>query len=212
MSNLEPSGPAQPTLDQVYEAPGNQADKEPAQEAATSANAQAPRGQEQRVPSQQSSGIEDATGSSLGRGIHGAPPGEEVNGETNSQDIQARELDGQQMGASGEGAVRDVVDKKPGATGGQDDMASDLDRYVSPLFEGGLEPSAEGMVKTNKPIERRRSRHQCERPNRTREKRTLMLGAYWDNAVVQLTQWIRTTIPISMYMKGRCVGNMAASQ
>lgn len=128
MSALEPSGPAQPSLDQVYETSGNAASKEPAQERTSAANAQAPRGQDQRIPTQQSSGIEQATASSLGRGVHGAPPGEEVYGETSSRDIQSRELDGQQMRASGEGDVANIVGSKPGATGGQDDMASELDR------------------------------------------------------------------------------------
>jgi len=38
------------------------------------------------------------------------------------------ELDGAQMRASGEGQVADVVDRKPGATGGEESLTSDLDR------------------------------------------------------------------------------------
>lgn len=41
-----------------------------------------------------------------------------------------KELDGEQMRAPGEGEIATAVDEKPGATGGEHDMASDLDRYV----------------------------------------------------------------------------------
>lgn len=74
--------------------------------------------------------IDEATPSSLGRGIHGAPPGEEAHGGTHESVGRHNELDGEQMRAPGEGDVADIVDKKPGATGEQVDLAADLDRYV----------------------------------------------------------------------------------
>ena len=40
------------------------------------------------------------------------------------------EMDGQQMRAPGEGDIYDTVNQKPGATGTQKDLASDLDRSV----------------------------------------------------------------------------------
>jgi len=62
------------------------------------------------------------------RGVRGAPPGEEAKGETEETMGRHNELDGQQMRASGEGQVADVVDKKPGASGVQESFTSDLDR------------------------------------------------------------------------------------
>ena len=70
----------------------------------------------------------EATPSSLGHGVHGAPAGEEARGLTHEDVGRHKELDGEQMRASGEGDVASVVDRKPGATGGEGDLASDLDR------------------------------------------------------------------------------------
>lgn len=74
------------------------------------------------------SSVDEATPSSLGRGIRGAPPGEEVRGETEESVGRNKELDGEQMRAPGEGEVAGVVDQKPGATGEQDDQAADMDK------------------------------------------------------------------------------------
>jgi len=60
--------------------------------------------------------------------VRGAPPGEEAKGETEETVGRHNEMDGQQMRASGEGQVADVVDKKPGASGEQESFTSDLDR------------------------------------------------------------------------------------
>ena len=54
MSALDPTGPAQPSLDQSYEAAGNPASKEPIQEHASNVNARAPATSDQRIPAQQS--------------------------------------------------------------------------------------------------------------------------------------------------------------
>ena len=58
MSNLEPTGPAQPSLDQVYQTAGNPAEKEPAEQQAANVNANAPAVGDQRVPSKQSTYVQ----------------------------------------------------------------------------------------------------------------------------------------------------------
>ena len=167
MSNLNPTAPSQPTLDQSYETPGNPVDTEPAERFQATRNAGASetaRPGDQRIPTKQSkfvslttpppapptpfpkrrsafanrravlhlrSGIQDATPSSLGYGVHGAPPGEESRGFSQSQLDRNQELEGEQMRASGEGDVADTVQAKPGAVGSQADFSSDLDRYGS---------------------------------------------------------------------------------
>ncbi|KAI9720765.1 MAG: hypothetical protein M1828_005556 [Chrysothrix sp. TS-e1954] len=130
MSNLEPSAPAQPELNQVYTTPGNPAQTEPAEDSLAHSQATAnTTTTDKRVPTKQTSSIDEATPSSLGYGVHGAGPGEEARGGTHESVGRSNELDGNtQMRAPGEGDVRDVVMEKPGATGGQSDMASDLDR------------------------------------------------------------------------------------
>lgn len=52
MSALDPTGPSQPKLDQVYQAEGNPSQKEPAEKSAANANAHAPATGEERIPSQ----------------------------------------------------------------------------------------------------------------------------------------------------------------
>jgi len=132
MSGLDPSGPSQPTIEQGYEASGNPATKEPAEESKAQANAADNSGAvDQRIPSEQSSSVDEATGSSLGRGVHGAGPGEEQYGTTHEEAGRNQELDAQQMAAPGEGDVRDAVvgeNGRQGATGGQEGLESDLDR------------------------------------------------------------------------------------
>jgi len=56
MSALEPTGASQPTLDDVYTAPGNPAESSPAEQAAKSKNANSNSGQavDQRIPTTQS--------------------------------------------------------------------------------------------------------------------------------------------------------------
>ncbi|KAI1377606.1 hypothetical protein F4677DRAFT_444197 [Hypoxylon crocopeplum] len=126
---MEPSGPAQPPKGTAYETQGNPATSNPSEQH-TSARHHAHGGRttEDRVPPSQSSGLRDAVPSSLGYGVHGAPAGEERYGRTHEQVGRSRELEGDQMRAPGEGDVASVVDRKPGATGSQPDLASDIDR------------------------------------------------------------------------------------
>jgi hypothetical protein len=131
MSALDPSGPSQPTLQQAYETPGNAASKNPSEQASTSANAadDSPA-VDQRIPQKQAS-EDQANPSALGRGIHGAPTGEEGKGLSNEDVGRHKELDGQQMAAPGEGDVADAVagrGTKGNVGGEQPDLASDLDR------------------------------------------------------------------------------------
>lgn len=123
---MDPSGPAQPRLDQSYEVTGNAATKAAPEQLAAAKNRAAPGAGEIRTGRRQGD-ISDATPSSLGYGITGAPPGEETRGYTNSDQFRGGDLDGEQMRAPGEGDVTRAVNEKPGATGEQPDLASDLD-------------------------------------------------------------------------------------
>lgn len=78
-----------------------------------------------RTPSSQP---QEAIPSSLGHGVRGAPPGEEKFGRTNEQVGRHQELEGDKMRMLNEGDVADAVNRKPGASGSQPDLASDLDR------------------------------------------------------------------------------------
>ncbi|KAI0478529.1 hypothetical protein GGR56DRAFT_672552 [Xylariaceae sp. FL0804] len=127
---MDPSGPAQPPLDTAYTTAGNPATGNPAEQQA--ARQQQPSGRtvaERGPASQPSGGIEDATPSSLGQGVRaGAPAGEERLGRSEEQVGRHRELEGEQMRAPGEGDVASAVESKPGASGAEPDLASDLDR------------------------------------------------------------------------------------
>lgn len=79
------------------------------------------------MPTKQSSSINDATPSSLGRGIHGAPPGEERHGQKHDTGT-AGDTEADQMSAPGEDKIADAVDKKPGASGSEPGLESELDR------------------------------------------------------------------------------------
>ncbi|QIW96897.1 hypothetical protein AMS68_002415 [Peltaster fructicola] len=126
--NMNPSGPAQPTLNQAYTTSGNAATQEPAEKAQANANAQDNSSKvEQRVPTKQTSSSDEATPSSLGIGIHGAPPGEEAKGQKHDTGLSGG-TEAEQMRAPGEGEVRDAVDRKPGATGEEPGLETDLDR------------------------------------------------------------------------------------
>ncbi|KAE9978351.1 hypothetical protein EG327_007438 [Venturia inaequalis] len=121
---------AQPPNDQAYNTAGNQVDKQPAEKSQSSINKASANasGADQKIPQKQSQGIEDATPSSLGRGIHGAPPGEEAKGLSEEDVGRNQELDAEQMAAPGEGKIASAVDRKPGASGAEPGMETDLDR------------------------------------------------------------------------------------
>jgi hypothetical protein len=133
---LDPSGPAQPNLNDAYTASGNNASKDPQEQAQgqsnKNANSNPDNVTDQRIPREQSSSVNDATPSSLGRGIHGAPPGEEAKGYTQEQKSRVSELDAEQMAAPGEGkvaaAVTGQVGGKTGTGGTEPGLESDLDR------------------------------------------------------------------------------------
>ncbi|OQO06192.1 hypothetical protein B0A48_08780 [Cryoendolithus antarcticus] len=126
---IHPTAPSQPTLNQAYTTPGNPAQTDPSEKSQASINAKnSTNGSENAVPRTQSTSSDSATPSSLGYGIHGAPPGEEAKGETEESIGRNRELDADQMGAPGEGKVASSVDRKPGASGTQEGLESGLDR------------------------------------------------------------------------------------
>lgn len=135
MSALSPTGPSQPTQNQAYTTPGNPSTKTPAESTQTAATSSQNAGStpvDQRIPTKQADESQ-ATASSLGRGIHGAPAGEESKGMSEEDVGRHQELDGQQMAAPGEGEIYEAVagkDGKSGATGNEPDLAADLDRYV----------------------------------------------------------------------------------
>lgn len=83
---------------------------------------------DQRIPQKQTTSIDEATPTSVARGVRGAPPGEEAAGRTDEDVGRSNELDADQMGAPGEGKIASAVDRKPGATGGETGLESDLDR------------------------------------------------------------------------------------
>ncbi|KAI0970593.1 hypothetical protein F4678DRAFT_479991 [Xylaria arbuscula] len=124
---MEPSGAPQPPQRAAYETEGNAVTLNPSEERAAQHHGQG-RSVAERGPGGQFTGIQDAISSSLGRGIRGAPAGEEQFGRTQEEAGRHRELEGEQMRAAGEGQVADVVNRKPGASGSQPDLASDLDR------------------------------------------------------------------------------------
>ncbi|KAK5624964.1 hypothetical protein RRF57_000680 [Xylaria bambusicola] len=124
---MEPSGVLQPPQNAAYQTEGNAATLNPAEECAAHQRAHE-RPVTERPPETQSSSIKDAVPSSLGWGTHGTPAGEERLGRTQEEARRHRELEGEKMRAAGEGQVADAVNRKPGATGSQPDLASDLDR------------------------------------------------------------------------------------
>jgi len=123
---------SQPPKSEAYTTSSNPSSKTPAERAVASSNENdTSRTIDQRVPSQQASQSQ-AQPSALGRGIHGAPPGEESQGKTEEDVGRHNELDGEQMFMPGEGKVADAVAGRGGAGGNvggeQVDLASDLDR------------------------------------------------------------------------------------
>ncbi|KAI3338755.1 hypothetical protein F4824DRAFT_458691 [Ustulina deusta] len=131
---MEPSGALQPPRNAAYETEGNPVTSTPAEERAAHHHGHG-RPVAERVPGNQSSGIQDAVPSSLGWGVHGAPAGEERFGRTQEEVGWHGELEGDQMRALGEGQVAEAVARKSGATGSQPDLASELDRKKSEQAE-----------------------------------------------------------------------------
>ncbi|KAK7752036.1 hypothetical protein SLS62_006000 [Diatrype stigma] len=121
--------PSQPPSNAAYTTEGNPTTSNPAEQ--REAHNNHPQGRiidERRKPSSNYPQDQEAVPSSLGYGIHGAPPGEERSGKTDEQIGRHQELEGDKMRMLNEGEVADAVHRKPGATGSQPDLASDLDR------------------------------------------------------------------------------------
>ncbi len=153
---MEPSGALQPPRNAAYETEGNPVTSTPAEERAAHHHGHG-RPVAERVPGNQSSGIQDAVPSSLGWGVHGAPAGEERFGRTQEEVGWHGELEGDQMRALGEGQVAEAVARKSGATGSQPDLASELDRWVHFLC-GGFCGNTKYNYLRHPPIGRKASR------------------------------------------------------
>ncbi|KAF7193374.1 hypothetical protein HII31_05249 [Pseudocercospora fuligena] len=126
---IHPSGPSHPGPNAAYETAGNPTQKEPVEASRAQLNAQTDddNAVAHRGANEGEVGFDRAVPTSLGRGIHGAPPGEETKGYTQAS-YDSQELDAEQMGAPGEGKVDSAVKNKPGASGSQPGLESDLDR------------------------------------------------------------------------------------
>ncbi|KAI0406160.1 hypothetical protein F4802DRAFT_596518 [Xylaria palmicola] len=124
---MEPSGTPQPPRNAAYQEEGNPVTSNPSEQHASHHHGQG-RPVAEREPGDHASDVRDAVPSSLGWGRHGAPAGEERFGRTQEETGRHRELEGDQMRAPAEGRVADAVERKPGASGSQPDLASDLDR------------------------------------------------------------------------------------
>ncbi|KAI0132786.1 hypothetical protein BJ170DRAFT_615388 [Xylariales sp. AK1849] len=121
MSDLNPSAPSQPPTDAAYKSEGNPVTSAPSEERASHQASNAPI-TEKRDPTNASSSSQEATASSLGRGVRGRGQDEEREDRTDA------EVQGDQIRPPGEGDVATAVEQKPGAGGEQPDLASDLDR------------------------------------------------------------------------------------
>ncbi|PNS18570.1 hypothetical protein CAC42_5109 [Sphaceloma murrayae] len=125
---IHPTGPSQPSLNQAYTTAGNPADVEPQEkaQAAKGAKSDAPTIDKRNADTQP---FDSATFSSLGSGVRKPNAGgEEAQGKTGEDVGRHNELEAEQMAAPGEGKIASAVDRKPGATGAQPGLESDLDR------------------------------------------------------------------------------------
>lgn len=127
-TTMDPRGAAQPPLNAAYKVEGNPATANPAEEQASRQKPRGPRVENRSPGGGPSPGLQEAQPSALGAGVRGAPAGEEQTGQSMEQTGRHRELEGEQMRAPGEGDVSTAVEEKPGATGAEPDLASDLDR------------------------------------------------------------------------------------
>ena len=83
---------------------------------------------DKRVPQEQNTSINDATPTPVAYGVRGAPPGEEAKGFTQEEYGRHTELDAEQMAAPGEGKINAAVQEKPGASGKQPGLESDIEK------------------------------------------------------------------------------------
>ncbi|OAL55984.1 hypothetical protein IQ07DRAFT_676208 [Pyrenochaeta sp. DS3sAY3a] len=129
MSALDPSGPSQPTTSAAYTTSSNPSSKTPAETRQSHTTDSTPA-TDTRIPTKQATHAQGLANAKFeeGKGVHGAPAGEEAKGLTEEQVGRHRELDGEQMAAPGEGRVADAVRGASGGGGEQVDLAADLDR------------------------------------------------------------------------------------
>ncbi|KAI9722737.1 MAG: hypothetical protein M1812_001668 [Candelaria pacifica] len=127
---MDPKGPAQPSLDQVYETSGNPASQTPKESHTASINAHtntsktSHRTQNDVPNSKATSSALDAGGfgekdAPLSSGVYG--------GGDQDQSGRQGELEGEQMGAPGEGDIMRAQENKTGA-GEQASLTKGLDR------------------------------------------------------------------------------------
>lgn len=126
---MDPAGASQPPKATAYKQKGVGVDSNP-EELRAAQQKSSGKSVETRFSANDALDADKAQPTPVAWGTRGALVGEEAHGGTEEEYGRHQELDGQQMCASGEGAVADVVRRKPGATGSQPDLASDLDRYV----------------------------------------------------------------------------------
>ncbi|KAF2459738.1 hypothetical protein BDY21DRAFT_281033 [Lineolata rhizophorae] len=137
MSGLNPTGPSQPTKDQAYTTAGNPASINPSESATARTQPHGKPFVDHRDPPAGQSAANGWTPQepSLAQGVHGAPAGEEKAGLTAESLDRLHEFDGdEKMATAAEGKVASAVgkvdgfEKGTGSSGGQIDLASDLDR------------------------------------------------------------------------------------
>ncbi|KXL47193.1 hypothetical protein M433DRAFT_478568 [Acidomyces richmondensis BFW] len=120
---------AQPQSNEAYETNQNPASKVPAEEQnARQHNTNASRIVEQRTPSQQPTSIDEATPTSMARGIRGTTEDEKSTDPNREDGCQGQELEPEQMAAPGEGKVQKAVSQHPGASGKEPGLETDLAR------------------------------------------------------------------------------------
>ncbi|PPJ49604.1 hypothetical protein CBER1_01941 [Cercospora berteroae] len=126
---INPEGPSQPNLQHAYETAGNPTDKSEREEAQAKKNAQTD--EDNAVAHRSTNRVaqdSEATPTSVARGVRGAPPGEETRGFKTQSDLDSQELDAAQMGAPGEGKVVNAVQNKPGASGKEPGLETDIEK------------------------------------------------------------------------------------
>ncbi|KAF2232313.1 hypothetical protein EV356DRAFT_256241 [Viridothelium virens] len=137
MSDLDPTGPAQPPLNSAYTTAANPVSKEPAEAREARANALDDSASTDirvstdiHISSEEVAENDNAVPTSMARGVRGSGPGEESKGLSEEDVGRHRELDAEQMGAPGEGKVYEAIagEGLGGRTGGQEGFESDLDR------------------------------------------------------------------------------------
>lgn len=136
MSNLDPSGPAQPSIDTPYTHPANPAlttsEQQTTSSPSTSSDAQSrsnPSKQDRRLPSN-TDDTRTAVPSSLGYGVTPDQASATDAGGDEKYGKEVSNTEGEQMRAPGEGDVADAVrgNKYGGDGGEQGDLAAGLER------------------------------------------------------------------------------------